>query len=242
MARTAQEIMSSELFALRGSETAGDALRYFLAMGITGAPVLDDGGRPIGFVSLRDAVRADAEATIDDVMVQPVETITTDAALERVADWMCDHDRHHLVCIDEEGHAVGFVSVLDVLRGLRGRPARHPDAFSRYDRSTGLSWTDPVRFDRGALDDVPSSPGVYTLTVVVPGEEDRVVWSEICADLRHRLEELLTVPRMAPPHIADLMHRNGLQLRFALAPSATALRDALAARGDHAATAGDAAP
>jgi hypothetical protein len=200
-------------------------------MGITGAPVLDDGGRPIGFVSLRDVVRADAATTIDGVMSRPVETITTDAALELVADWMCDHDRHHLVCVDEEGHAVGFVSVLDVLRGLRGRPSRHPDAFSRYDRSTGLQWTEPARFDLGVLDDVPSGPGVYTLTVVVPGEEDRVVWSEVCADLRRRLEEILTIPRMAPPHIADLVHRDGLQLRFAVAPSATALRDALASGG-----------
>lgn len=219
--------MSPELFALRGSETAGDALRYLLAMGITGAPVLDDGGRPIGFVSLRDAVRVDAAATVEGFMSQPVETITTDAALEHIADWMCDHDRHHLVCVDEEGHAVGFVSVLDVLRGLRGRPTRHPDAFSRYDRSTGLTWTEPVRFDLGVLDEVPQGPGVYTLTVVVPGAEDRVVWSEVCADLRRRLEEILTIPRMAPPHIARLVHNDGLQLRYAIAPSATALRDAL---------------
>jgi len=220
--------MSSELFALRGTETAGEALRYLLAMGITGAPVLDDGGRPIGFVSLRDAVRADPAVEVEGFMSRPVETITPDSPLERVADWMCDHDRHHLVCVDDEGHAVGFVSVLDVLRGLRGRPARHPDVFSRYDRATGLAWTEPQRFDPGVLDEVPQGPGVYTLTVVVPGEEDRVVWSEVCADLRRRLEEILTVPRMAPPHLADLVRGDALQLRFATAASATALRDALA--------------
>lgn len=120
--------MTPELFALSGTETAGEALRYLLAMGITGAPVLDDGGRPVGFVSLRDAARVDEKTEVEGFMSRPVETIATDAALERVADWMCDHDRHHLVCVDEEGRALGFVSVLDVLRGLRGRPVRRPEA------------------------------------------------------------------------------------------------------------------
>lgn len=207
--------MSEELFALRGTETAGEALRYLVAMGITGAPVLDPSGRPVGFVSLRDAVRVAPSTTTETFMSRPVQTIPADAALEHAADWMCDHDRRHLVCVDEDGRAVGLVSVLDVLRGLRGRPTRHPAAFARYDRATGLLWSEPMRFDLGVLDQVAHGPGVFTLTVVAPGREDRVVWSEACADVHRRLEEILTIPRMAPPHLAGLVHSDRLQLRLA---------------------------
>lgn len=230
MARTVAEIMSPELFSIRGTETAGDVLHYLLALDITGAPVLDDAGKPVGFVSVRDAARVDADRVVSSFMSHPVDVIDVDASLEQLADRVCDGGRHHLVCVDQTGRAVGFVSVLDLVRGLRGRPVVHPAAFAPYDRAIGLTWSDPMRLDLGVLADVPSEPGFYTLLVSTPEQADRVVWSEACSDLHQRLEEILTVPLMAPPHLADLVHRDGLQLRFARAPSLKALREALRGR------------
>lgn len=241
MAHTALEIMNPDLFTFRGTETASDAVHYLVALGVTAAPVLDDARQPIGFVSLHDALRAGSDELVPRFMTTPPDTIASDTTLEPLADRMCDHGRHHHVCVDEAGRAVGMVSVLDVLRGLRGRPVTRPQVFSHYDRATGLTWTDPLRFDPAVLVELPHGPGVFTLTWVAPGEPDRVLWSEVCADLQRRLEEILTVPNMAPPHIAELMRKDGLQLRYALAASALSLREALLAEVLHGAASRSAA-
>jgi CBS domain-containing protein len=56
MSSRVREIMNRELFRVRPGDVPSDVLNGILALGITGAPVVDDAGRPLGMVSLRDLV------------------------------------------------------------------------------------------------------------------------------------------------------------------------------------------
>lgn len=91
-------IMKTEVYELSPSTTVAEAMEFFLARGISGAPVVDEGKRVVGFVSdgdimasLADQVpafktawsfvvereNADFNAVLQDVMGKPVGEIAT---------------------------------------------------------------------------------------------------------------------------------------------------------------------
>lgn len=223
MAREVREVMNHEVFSVRAEETASAVLASLRSMGVTAAPVTDADGRPVGFVAIRDLVDVDDDAPIGKVMSHPADVVAVEAELEAAADRMIAKNRHHLAVVEREGHLVGFLSAMDVLRGLRGAPARHPDAFPHVDAVTGLVWTDAVPFNEVAVAKAPAGPGVYRLIRTRPGERDVVVWSEASADVRARLLEILGTPRAAPPHLADAVAQRQLCVRTAAAPSSREL-------------------
>ena len=91
--------------------------------------------------------------------------------------------------VDEDGKAVGFLSLLDVTRALIGRPTRHPSTFPHFDAATALEWSDDLDLSPGSLDQVPEAPGLYVLFRTELGRPDRVVWAESVNDLRSRLRD-----------------------------------------------------
>lgn len=227
MAKTVAEIMNPELFTVSEQEPVGRVREYLLALGITAAPVVDAEGRPRGFVSLRDLSRAPKDQHVHVPMSAPADTIARTATIEAAGRQMSEHDRHHLVCTDEDGRAVGFVGSLDVVRGLLGQPIRHPGAFPHYDFSTGLSWSDERWLRLDELEDAPDGPGVFALVSGQAGRPDRVVWSEACENVRTRLTELVAGSRTLPPRVNTLLDAGTLRYRAAAAPSSRALRAAL---------------
>lgn len=190
MAVTVSEIMNREVFSLRAVEAAADVAHYLVEHGITAAPVLDDDDRPIGFVALRDLVPASPGTRVGDVMSTPVDVIVASATIQDAAAVMARRSRHHLVCVDVVGRAVGFVSLLDVVRGLIGAPPSHPESFPHYESSTGLRWTDPIHFGFGTIELAPSGPGRFELVEGAPSCPNRVLLSETVEDVRGRLREL----------------------------------------------------
>ena len=125
--RKVAEVMNRDLFKVRETESVDDTLHYVVALGITGVPVVDDHDRLIGFVSWRDLLTGESEGTLRQRMTSPCDTIDADADISEAAARMCALGRHHLVCVDELGRPVGFLGSLDVIRGLTGRPAPHPE-------------------------------------------------------------------------------------------------------------------
>lgn len=220
MAQAVQEIMNRELFSVRGHEKAHDVSKFLLQLGVSAAPVLDDAHRPIGFLSLRDVLQGPVAATVSMLMTAPADHVRFDDSIEAVADVLCSQNRHHLVVVDEDGRAIGFVGALDVLRALRGRPVQHPDSFPHYDPSTGLRWNEPREFDDEAVAEAPSGPGLFALTLSELGQPDRVVWSEASANLRLRLDDLLHTPRSVPPHLLPHIEHGRLFVRTACSPRA----------------------
>lgn len=215
MAVTVAEIMNHELFSVHGEEAAGDVVSYLLALGITAAPVLDDDGRPIGFVALSDLVDGPPGLRIADRMSSPADVVVAGATIREAAATMARRSRHHLVCVDVEGRAVGFVSLLDVVRALVGAPICHPDSFPHYDPTTGLQWTNPIQLGLAMIETAPAGAGVLALIDGTPDRPDRVVWSEVVDDVRCRLRELATRPAAAPAHVREVALTGHLWFRAA---------------------------
>lgn len=233
MAQIVEEIMNRELFTLRPDEPVEQARRYLLALGITGAPVVDENGRPLGLLSLRDTLGGPPGARARERMTSPAVTVREDATIPEAAQTLVETRRHRLVVVDEAGRAVGMVSSVDLVAGLLGLPASHPETFPHYDRTTGLTWTDDTPLERSRIDIAPAGPGLLVLVRGGAGEPEQIVWAEATQDLRGRLLDLLTAPQ--PPPLSEILSRDGLRFRAASAPEEEERRRALAivAAGKH---------
>lgn len=65
--RKVHEIMSVGVHSLSSETTVRDASRFFLDHGFSGAPIVDDGGKPIGVLTLHDlAEYLDRHLTIEE--------------------------------------------------------------------------------------------------------------------------------------------------------------------------------
>jgi CBS domain-containing protein len=226
MAIRVREIMNRELFSLGPEEKAEAALQAILALGITGAPVVDPHGVPMGHVSLRDLVKEHAGTTARDRMTQPAATVSAEARIAEAARRLARTGYHRLIVVDEGGRAVGMVSSLDVIRGLLGLPAPHPPAFPHLDSETGLSWSDDLALDLDEIGAAPDGPGLLVLLCGGAAMSDRVVWAESSERLRSRLNEILTTTQA--DLLAAWLEHGSLRFRVASAPDPVERSEALA--------------
>lgn len=224
--------MNHEVFSVRAEDAAEHSLQHILALGITGAPVLDPSGAPVGFVSIRDLAGAPAGARVGGRMSVPVDTIADGATIQQAAERMAGGSRHHLVVVDAGGKAVGVLGALDVLRGLLGRPTPHPDAFPHFDPRTGLVWSNDEQLSFGSVQSAPDGPGVFVLIEAQPGRANRVVWSEGTDNVRLSLRDLLARPATGPAHLIDAALSGRLWFRCASTGARTSLPVASAAGTD----------
>ena len=214
MAILVHEIMNSELFGVRPHERAGDALGLIVALGITGAPVMDEGGRPLGMVSFRDLTGAPPTDTVNERMTRPALVVRSKSSIEGAGRLMGETGYHRLPVVDEGGKCVGVVSALDVVRGLLGMPAIHPAAFPHLDPELSVSWTDDVPLEADRVEAAPDEPGILLLIEGGSGRSDRVVWGEAARSVRARLLDLLSLPQNQPV-LASILKRPGLRFRAA---------------------------
>jgi CBS domain-containing protein len=61
MTTTARDVMQAEVLALNENDSLLEAHQFFVRHDITGAPVVDDQGKLVGVVSIRDLLRAEDE-------------------------------------------------------------------------------------------------------------------------------------------------------------------------------------
>jgi CBS domain-containing protein len=61
MTTTARDVMQTEVLALNERDSLIEAHQFFVRHDITGAPVVNDDGRLVGVVSIRDLIRAEDE-------------------------------------------------------------------------------------------------------------------------------------------------------------------------------------
>jgi CBS domain-containing protein len=227
MAVRVSEIMNRELFSVVPAEPADAALGSILALGITGAPVVDEAGKPIGMVSWRDLVGERAGPTAGERMTRPPATVAAEASIATAARCLARTGYHRLIVVDASGRAVGMVSSLDVVRGLMGLPTPHPASFPHLDPETGLAWTDDSPLDMQELEAAPDGPGVLVILHSGAGAPEKVIWAESAQSVRRRLEELLTTT--PPPPLGAWLARGGLRFRAASASSESERAGAVAA-------------
>ena len=224
MAKYVSEVIHHELFMLSPDVPVGVARDALLALGITGAPVLDEDGRPIGAISLRDMFVERDTAPVGDHMTTPADTIAAGATLEAAAAALDERGRHRLVVTDEDGIAVGMLSAIDVIRGLRGLPSRFSAGFPHLDAETGLVWSDDNALDLEHVQGAPAAPGLLVISHARPGSPDRPIWVEASQHVRSRLYEILSDPPDLDPVLRGWVADEGPYLRFRSAEVSEATR------------------
>lgn len=226
MALRVSEIMNGELFSVGKEDQVDMALRAVLLLGITGVPVVDEEGKPLGLVSLRDLVADGPGTTVGERMTRPPATVPAEARIGAAARILAGTRYHRLIVVDEDGRAVGMVSSVDIIRGLLGLPAPHPASFPHLDRETGLSWTDEMALDANHILTAPSGPGVLVVYHGGAGVAEKAVWAEATDDIRRRLTDILTDAQPEP--LAAWLEHGGMRFRAAAVPDAAERAEALA--------------
>jgi CBS domain-containing protein len=116
----ASDVMTRNLVTLKGSDSISSAVATLERHQITGAPVVEEGNRLIGILSLWDVVRRQGAVgtTVVDCMSPTVVGVSPDQLLVEVARKMCIAHWHRVPVVSSEGRLVGLISTMDVLAAL----------------------------------------------------------------------------------------------------------------------------
>lgn len=224
---TVREIMTPQLFTCVPGESASGALEYLMMLNIHAAPVLDeDTHEPVGMISLSDLTGELGDATVESRMSYPAAFVLQTAPVGEVARVVAHTGFHHLVVVDAEHRAVGFVSAVDVIRALQGwtRPGAPPT--EPAPASPELEWSGREKLTETGILAAPEGAGIFVLMRVPEDLPPTVLWAQTAKDLRERLGALYSDP---PPRIARYLERGHLWFRAASVPDAAKRRAALAA-------------
>lgn len=210
-----QDIMTSQLFNLWPDDSAADAVDYLRMLNIHAAPVLDEQTHePLGVLSIGDLTGELAAARVSDRMSTPARVTIATAAVHEAAQVMAESGLHHLVVVDDSRRAVGFLSVVDVVRAFLHRS----EGASKAPVSTAspLEWSDHERLSKSGLLAAPDGPGVFVLLKVDPGQPEVFTWAEESDNVRERLASLVSEP---PPRLARFIEADRIRFRAATAES-----------------------
>ncbi|MBV8086502.1 MAG: IMP dehydrogenase [Chloroflexi bacterium] len=106
-------------YALRPSNTVGDALKLMDEQGITGILVTDNGGRLEGILTARDLrFRDDLHVRISEVMTPKQRLITAPVGttVEQARNIFAQHKVEKLPLVDAEGRLKGLVTSKDIFK------------------------------------------------------------------------------------------------------------------------------
>jgi len=147
-ALTAYDLMSPNPLSLRDSITVREAIAFLIDRGISGAPVIDEAGRPIGVLTQTDILIHDRQTVehatpefdncaplprklwdefqiekvdatpVRDIMTPAIFSVGFDAPAWQVIEELRDLNVHRLFVVDANGVLVGVVTALDVIRHL----------------------------------------------------------------------------------------------------------------------------
>lgn len=120
------EIMAKDVVAVRPELRVEDLEELLLARGISGAPVIDDAGKPIGMVSKTDLLHRKREPDGDetrvrDIMMSTAFCLSESESIAKAAGLMAFEGVHRVPVVGQRGMVTGVVSPLDVMRWLARR-------------------------------------------------------------------------------------------------------------------------
>lgn len=220
-----REIMTRQLFSCVPGEGAGEALEYLMMLNIHAAPVLDEETHePVGMISLSDLTGELGEQTVRGRMSYPAAFVLQTAPMSEAARVIAHTGFHHLVVVDGDHHAVGFVSAIDVIRAQMGwtRPGAPP--VEPPPAAPELEWSAQEKLSETGLLAAPEGPGLFVLLRVPEDLPPTVLWAQASGNMRARLAELLEEP---PARLARYVERGHLYFRAAGVPDEAQRRAAL---------------
>jgi CBS domain-containing protein len=131
--------MGREFLCVRDDMSLEAVRALFLERGLSGAPVVNAEGAPVGVVTKTDLVRALGElepeeagetlpygfhmerlprAIVVEVMTPFVHTLPMRSSVAEAAAFMARHELHHVIVVDPKGTVVGVLTTLDLARWL----------------------------------------------------------------------------------------------------------------------------
>jgi predicted transcriptional regulator len=118
------ELMTRSVVTLSPDETLAQAAATLASLNVSGAPVCDAEQRLVGVFSKSDLVsrlidgRVDPAASVGEHMTTAAITLGPDDDIRKATDVMAERSIHRLVVVDAEGHVVGILSPLDILKAV----------------------------------------------------------------------------------------------------------------------------
>jgi CBS domain-containing protein len=120
------DVMTLDPVVIADDASIDAAVAAMRDAGVTGLPVVDDGGHLVGVISQTDLV-AFAESTpigrlvrsqpghlrVGELMSRPPITVRLTERLPEAARRMLEHRVHRLVAIDDAGHPIGVLAAMD---------------------------------------------------------------------------------------------------------------------------------
>ena len=155
------DVMCQSPHCVTEDQSVGELVSLFVNNGISSAPVVDDMGKPIGFVSKTDVVRELKEAStgargtietqlqpwwdtdrlsqlkVGEVMTYALYTLSPSIPLADAIAVMAFEGMHHVPVVTDSGQLVGMLSALDVLEwmattaGYKPSNGQHGQVFER---------------------------------------------------------------------------------------------------------------
>jgi len=122
---TIQDYMAKDLATLMPDLGIAEAVGFLLKHDISGAPVVDEAGRLVGLLSMKDCLRAALEdsyhqefsTTVADHMSADVQTLNAEMDIVSAAKEFLT-SRYRRFPVLRDGRLVGQISRSDVLRAL----------------------------------------------------------------------------------------------------------------------------
>lgn len=128
MKRTARDIMTQPVITAKENMILTDVIRLLLRWHITGMPVVDENGKPIGIISEDDVVNCllsgnAADTKVDEVMSKKVESISPEiSVVEMVNQYTAGQSRGvgrvRRVLVVEGGKIIGIITRRDIIREM----------------------------------------------------------------------------------------------------------------------------
>lgn len=120
---TAEDIMTTHVVAVSIDDSVDHALSLMLRHRISGLPVLDESGKPVGVVSEFDLLKLICDGGTDKAMVRNYMSPDLCSVSEK-DDWVCLADlfrakRVRRLPVLRDGFLVGIVSRHDLMRAIR---------------------------------------------------------------------------------------------------------------------------
>jgi CBS domain-containing protein len=193
------DIMTSEVITVTEDTGLKEAARAMLQAGISGLPVIGDGGTIIGIITEADFVEAEAARswgrqrrrllgavvgnhqpvqaqTVGEVMTKRPVVIDQDSDVTEAARKMAEHGVKRLPVVTPDGKVVGIVSRSDILMAF-ARPDEVIEDEIRSDIIERILLLDPDSLS------VSVSEGEVTLTGDVPNRSDARILEELVSRL-----------------------------------------------------------
>ncbi|MBI2921709.1 MAG: CBS domain-containing protein [Planctomycetes bacterium] len=130
--RCARDLMSSPVISLPRAATVREAAHILLDNRLSGAPVVDEAGKPVGVFSFRDMAKYFLDpaletggtgtagmAKISELMTPKIQSVRPEATIEECRRAMRQHKTHRMLVQDAGGKIVGIISASDLGLGLR---------------------------------------------------------------------------------------------------------------------------